>query len=1135
MNLTLYSTKSEVAGYRLEALELLNWGTFDSDIFRIEPNGENTLLTGENSSGKTTLVDGLLTILAPEKKTRHYNQTAGDKGERTEESYVLGVYGEADDGQIKEVKKLRPDKSKAVSVLLSIFKNESDYVTLVQVRWFSNNELKRSFIIAYKKLTIKDDFSPIDTSHEWKKRLKQKYPKFGTKDPILIFDTAKEYSSKLRYITGMQSEKAQILFSNTIGLKVLGNLDEFIRQKMLEERNAEEEFQKLRSYFKTLSDAHKAIEKANKQIELLKPVKETAVLLEEANAKLYINEELKNIAPYWFGKKGIELINSFIEETQAEISGLDSEILDLDKEMSDLSVKEREIDLSIREDKAGKQITSLEKQVTDQEVIKSTREAELKKYNVHAKACSIQQNPEKKELFDRQRKEAINQKKILTTKRSDNQLIWINKQAEKQGIEQQYTEVINELTSLRSQKSNLPSSIINIRQWLLKDLGVTEKELPFTGELIRVKADEKEWEDAIERLLHSFGQRLIVPEKYYAQVNKYVNDNDLKGRLVYIRYNPKDQANAIVNSLEKKLLVNKIEFKPSEFSGWLFDLLGSDYRYICTEDLSEFKASKKAVMKSGLIKSGNKHEKDDRPDVRSRQNYILGWDNREKIAAIKESAENFNKKIGELDRICTDLGNTDTRYSDKLSNLDKIIDFDNYQKIDWWSIALKIKGLQDQITDIQQSNSKLNSLKQQKTELLKSIDELKAVVTSKIKLKGGKEVQIEQEQKKLQKHEEVIKQYQQFENLKEQSVAFEKRFKSKEDLNITNYDTYKDAVNKLIQDENKILNDQVGSVSNELSSYMRAFRLPEKEILDYFPDWNSDTYKLNDKSETWSSYVAILDKIEKEEIAQHKAQFKKYLNDEMITRMSDFKAWLDKQETDIFDIIKLLNKSLSRINFTNTPPTYIQLQADKDYSPKVANFRRRMNNWKPNILEFERTKDEKILEESFIKIKDILEYLTQLDNGRQELLDVRNWIKFKAVELYRDGNQVHRSYTGTGSLAGGESAQLTYTILGSAIAYQFGIHSEGLNRNSFRFICVDEAFSKQDANKANYLMELCKQLHLQVMIVSPAKMEDVAVVERHIAGVHFVKRKDNRNSFVYDMPIEHLQAQRSKYLQAVEK
>jgi uncharacterized protein YPO0396 len=151
------------------------------------------------------------------------------------------------------------------------------------------------------------------------------------------------------------------------------------------------------------------------------------------------------------------------------------------------------------------------------------------------------------------------------------------------------------------------------------------------------------------------------------------------------------------------------------------------------------------------------------------------------------------------------------------------------------------------------------------------------------------------------------------------------------------------------------------------------------------------------------------------------------------------------------------------------------------------------------------------------------------------VLDVRNWLKFKAVEHHReDPAKIFRSYTGTAKLSGGESAQLTYTILGSAIAYQFGIHSEGLNTNSFRFICVDEAFSKQDDEKARFLMDLCKQLHLQVMVVSPAKAEEVAIVEPYIARVHFVQRKDNRHSVLYDMPIKQLQEHRGQYLQTTD-
>ncbi|HBF20703.1 MAG TPA: hypothetical protein DDW81_11445, partial [Cryomorphaceae bacterium] len=55
---------------------------------------------------------------------------------------------------------------------------------------------------------------------------------------------------------------------------------------------------------------------------------------------------------------------------------------------------------------------------------------------------------------------------------------------------------------------------------------------------------------------------------------------------------------------------------------------------------------------------------------------------------------------------------------------------------------------------------------------------------------------------------------------------------------------------------------------------------------------------------------------------------------------------------------------------------------------------------------------------------------------------------------------------------------------------------------------------------------------LQVIIVSPAKAEEVAIVEPYIARVHFVQRIENRHSVVYDMPIKQLQEDREKYLES---
>ncbi|WP_348756271.1 ATP-binding protein, partial [uncultured Aquincola sp.] len=46
-------------GFRLQRLEVLNWGTFDRCVWRYQLDGRNGLLTGDIGSGKSTLVDAI--------------------------------------------------------------------------------------------------------------------------------------------------------------------------------------------------------------------------------------------------------------------------------------------------------------------------------------------------------------------------------------------------------------------------------------------------------------------------------------------------------------------------------------------------------------------------------------------------------------------------------------------------------------------------------------------------------------------------------------------------------------------------------------------------------------------------------------------------------------------------------------------------------------------------------------------------------------------------------------------------------------------------------------------------------------------------------------------------------------------
>jgi uncharacterized protein YPO0396 len=264
-------------------MEVYNWGTFHDKIFRINPQGNNSLLTGANASGKSTFIDALLTLLVPLKKDRFYNQSSGveKKGDRSEESYVLGHYGNIqEEGKMSTSTQMLRVKND-YSVLLASFSN-TDFktITLFQVRWFgSNGTLNTTFGMAHLELNIEQDFTQFDGKGNWKKRLDKTYNSNSNKKKVEFFEGPTSYGERISNVFGMRSIKGLSLFNQVVGVKVLEDLDEFIRTNTLEEykednENAEEKFIKLKSSFETLIDAKTNIEKAKEQIEQLKPINE---------------------------------------------------------------------------------------------------------------------------------------------------------------------------------------------------------------------------------------------------------------------------------------------------------------------------------------------------------------------------------------------------------------------------------------------------------------------------------------------------------------------------------------------------------------------------------------------------------------------------------------------------------------------------------------------------------------------------------------------------------------------------------------------------------------------------------------------------------------------------------------------
>lgn len=259
-----------LAGFRLLRLELFNWGTFDGRVWTLRPEGKASLLTGDIGSGKSTLVDAVTTLLVPSHRVA-YNKAAGaDNRERTLRSYVLGHYKSERQETLGNAKPVALRDMNTCSVILGVFFDAGHHktVTLAQVFWMQNTtgQPARLYTICERDLSIAVDFSGFGNEIIGLRK------KLRARGDVEVFDAFPPYGARFRRLFGIENEQALELFHQTVSLKSVGNLTDFVRSHMLEPSDVAPRIDALLRHFEDLSRAHAAVLTAKQQIAMLNPL-----------------------------------------------------------------------------------------------------------------------------------------------------------------------------------------------------------------------------------------------------------------------------------------------------------------------------------------------------------------------------------------------------------------------------------------------------------------------------------------------------------------------------------------------------------------------------------------------------------------------------------------------------------------------------------------------------------------------------------------------------------------------------------------------------------------------------------------------------------------------------------------------
>ena len=1124
MDGTLFDLPDDInqAGFRLQYLEVLNWGTFNKVRWQIQPNGHNALLTGDIGSGKSTLVDALTCLLVPHNKIV-FNKAAGAEGkERNLLSYVRGEYKKEKEEITKVAKKvyLRPDDNTS-TVIIGNFHNQGykEDICLAQFFWIGKEgKVEKLLIIATRPLNIKEHFANFTDINDLRKKLR------NIDGVQLFYENFSQYSEHFRRLFGMNSDKAIDLFYQTVSMKSVSSLTDFVREQMLERTDVKEQILALLKRFDDLNKAHAAVVHTREQHLILKPL--TEACLEYGNVTLEIEniEAMLEVMPSWFAEKKWGLLGEAIEDAKRELEKIIQQQQRIVRELDDLENRRQTIVQDIASN-GGKRIEQIAGEIKRHEQDKENKRKEFEDYERLALQLGLKSLQDEKDFQSNivKANEHDQKCKLLEAElreQRDNLVSELRKQNTEYGSEQK------ELQSLKERKTQIPAWLVGFRSQLCFDLRIEEAELPFSGELLKVNEGETAWAGAIEKLLHDVGISLLVPKIHYKSVSNYVNNNLLKGadgRGIKLTYLEADLQNSsrTIKDLDQESIAYKIDIKPeTPFYDWLEAYTQRSFGdYICT-DVQGIQHVPFGITQQGLIKSGRiRHTKDDRKRIDDKRNYVLGWSNAEKIKALEASIDKLEKQIQQL-KSQVEVNETKEKNNQELKQLIGLLLYvKDFSRIHWQYHVGKIYDLEQERDELLHNNDILAQLQRNKTEVDQQISDVKGKESELTEKIGGLKnlIHIHEEQHKNASQQKG----QLMSGLRDKWYPLIEKKLAEKNFSLKNIDNRQEEFRKQFQGENGELKRLRGRQMGFRSSIERKMR----EIKEHS---RAEYNEIAESIDASAEYIKKFKQLVSEDLKRHEDRFKEELNKNVINSIAVFDSQLQKHEKDIKQKIRTINQHLSQIVYNAAQDTYITILMDAATNKEVRLFREELK--KCYIHSFS-SNSELYTEEKYEQVKRILDRFASMENIDRDwtatVTDVRQWFEFNASERFRLDDSEKEFYEGSGGKSGGQKEKLAYTILASALAYQFGLQFGEFKSRSFRFVVIDEAFGRGSDESTRYGLELFKKLNLQLLIVTP--LQKIHIIEGHVNSFHFVSNREGNNSQVSNFTKEEYEMERTRH------
>lgn len=1092
--------------FRMSRLQVFNWGTF-SGIHDIPISDRGFLFVGRSGAGKSTLLDAFSALLVPPRwldfnaAAREADRTGRD---RNLASYVRGAWAEQKDDESGEIATRYLRNGTTWSALaLSYANGLGQKVALVQIFWLrgntnGNTDVRRQHLIFERPFDLREleEFG----SHLEVRRLKQQFP------DAFVRDEFRPYCERFCRLLGIENEMALRLLHKTQSAKNLGDLNTFLRDFMLDKPETFAVADRLVNEFGELNAAHQAVVTARQQIETLAPAREQYQCRESLLAERLGLEELQLGLNSYRESLRKKLLGEQIEKLHIQKEGLDGEMLRLESALENRSAELRDLEQQHRE-AGGDQIEQWEAEKKNLEIQRGER---LRKLSQAEAACQelgwlLPDSPKGfSELVGRARREM---EEWQTDDSQQEQLFRLNQ--EKTETEKACKEVGREVLALRRQPSNIPAHMLELRREIAIAIGVAETALPFVGELLQVKAEEAPWNGALERVLHGFSLSLLVDERHYTSLASHINRVNLGRRLVYYRTGAIEEQQA--KPVSPNSLVLKLSVKPGAWSPWLLAELRRRFDYACVDSLQAFRSAERALTREGQVKHNkSRHEKDDRHSVDNRRDWVLGFDNREKLAIFERLHRESQDKAEKLDKEIRALMERQKSRGIRAIHCQTLVNL-QWQEIDAVPLIERIETIVKQLRQTREGNSRLHQLggriERQQVLITRAENEL-TEVKAEVKNLAKQATEANERLIALQQDPVIVP------LTPHQKKGLDERYaKLSQTVQLDKLDHYDRSVAKALAAEMDQLEEAIRGCE----------KVVEKCFGDFIRAWSAESGGLDATLAAAPDFFAKLTRLEIDGLQNYEERFFELLQNQSNQNLAALATHLNNARKEILEKMDLVNDSLSQAPFNQSvdQKTYLHIYAADRLLPDVVEFKQQVKQ----ALSHAWSKDRDLAELRFVTLRQLVDRLAsqapEQRRWRESVLDVRLHVEFIGREIDEEGVEVEVYRSGAGK-SGGQRQKLATTCLAAALRYQLGGNDHRVPM--YAPVVLDEAFDKADNEFTALAMNIFANFGFQMIVATPLK--SVMTLEPFIGGACFVDISDRRVSGIllieYDLERQRL-------------